>query len=206
MTSPNSELLKRPRVWGSMVVVLVLALGWWFAWMSPEGAKLASVRAEQARQQQTEVSLTSELTMLRADATRVRLASPFLARFGRAIPALPDAPSIVEQVYQLAVQDNVTLQSITDDSVVSAGLGYSTIPVSMSVAGGHDALLAFVAGLYQLPRLLTIQTLDLSGTTSVLSSGNASYTASIGATAYTTYVAPTPGSVAATGVAPAATG
>ena len=206
MTSVNSQLLKRPRVWGSLVAVLVLVLAWWFAWMSPESTKLASVRAQQASQRQTEASLTAELAMLRADATRVRIASPFLAHFAQAIPAAPDAPSLVEQVYRLAVQDNVTLQSITDDNVVSAGTGYSTIPVSMSVAGGHDALLAFVAGLYQLPRLLTIQTLDLSGTTSVLSAGNASYTASIGATAYTTYVAPTPGSVAATGVAPTTSG
>ncbi len=187
MSTTSLGMLARPRISGAALVVVGLALAWWFAWMSPEGAKLASVRQQQVTQKVTAARLSAELAALRADATHVRKASPFLERFAKAIPDVPDSPAIVEQVYQLAQQDGVTLESITDDTLSATKLGYSTIPVAMSVSGGRDALLGFVAGLYRLPRLVTIQSLSLSGSGSVLASGNAKYTASISATAYTTY-------------------
>jgi Tfp pilus assembly protein PilO len=197
MNTINRDLLNRPRVWVSLALVTVLALGWWFGWMSPEATKLASVRARQVGQRATVASLASQLAKLRADAKRVQAASPFLQRFGAAIPAQPDSPGIVEQVYHLSVRDRVSLSSITDDVLSAASGSYSTIPVSMTVSGGHDAVLSFVAGLYKLPRLLTIQSLNLTGITSVLATGNSTYSATISATAYTTYVAPAHGSTAA---------
>lgn len=207
MKTPDASLLTRPKVWGPALLVVVVAIAWWFAWMRPESSKLASVRRQETEQRALQASLTAELMTLRAEAKQVHRASPFLDRFAKAIPAAPDSPEIVVQVYDLSVQDNVTLQSITDNTIDPTTSGYSTIPVSLSVSGGHDSLLAFLAGLYHLPRLLTVQSVSLSGKGSILSSGQESYSASIGATAYTTYVPSAAGTatVAAPTTAPPST-
>jgi len=196
MKTVDIDLLRRPRVWGSIIVVLVALAGWWFGWMNHESNKLASIHQQQATQQATVASLSLELKTLRDEAKRVRAASPFLKRFGAAIPADPDAPALVVQVYRLAQKDGVTLASITDDTLDPVGTAYSTMPVSLSVSGPHDALLQFLDGLYRLPRLLTIQSFSLTGPGNVLASGAASYSAGITATAYTTYVGGTSGSPA----------
>lgn len=182
------SLLRRRSVAVPLAGMLVLLLAWWFAWMSPEGTKLASVRQQQVTEQQTDTRLMLQLAALRADAARVKHDAPFLKSFAAAIPSAPGAPDLVVAVYRLATQDGVELQSITDDTVSSSGLGYSTVPVALSVSGPHDALLSFVSGLYGLPRLLTIQSISLSGTGNLNASSSALYTASISATAYTTYL------------------
>jgi Tfp pilus assembly protein PilO len=200
--------LARPKVIVPVVGVLVLVLAWWFAWMSPEGAKLASVRRQQQEQQVQAASLAAQLARLRADAKQVRAASPFLKRFASAIPSVPDSPGIVEQIYRLSVSDGVSLESITDNTLDPTSQGYSTIPVTLSVSGPHDSVLAFLSGLYKLPRLLTLQTVNLSGTGDVLASGLESYDATVDATAYTTYVVSSPSTavVSTTTTTPPTTG
>jgi Tfp pilus assembly protein PilO len=192
-----TDLLKRPRVLGTLVALIVITLGWWFAWMVPQEHKLEQVRAQQATQQATVSSLATELAQLRQEAKRVQVANPFLKRFADAIPASPDAPSLVEQVYRLSITDGVTLGSITDDTLDATTSGYSTIPVSITAQGPHDNVIQFVAGLYKIERLLTIQTLNLTGSASVLAIGGSAFTVSIAATAYTTYIAPATGPAAA---------
>lgn len=188
MSAPSRALARRPAVLVSVLGVVVLVIAWWFAWMAPEGTKLAGIRQQQVTAQQTETRLDLRLVQLRAEAKQVKAAAPFLKRFSQAIPATPDAPDLVVAIYRLSVADGVSLQSVTDDSVQPTGLGYSAIPVAMSVQGPHDQLLSFIAGLYKMSRLLTIQTVSLSGNGNLDAPSFASYTASITATAYTTSV------------------
>jgi len=183
----SRELFKRPIVIASLLGVLLVAIGWWFAWMSPESAKLASVRAQQVQAETTRSALLFRLEELQHDAKQAKAAATYLSRFGRAIPSYPDAPGLVVQVYDLATRDNVKLLSITDNSLIADGR-YSTIPVSVNVSGGHDNVLSFVKGIYSIPRLLTIQSLSLSGTGNVNQSSSVSTTATISATAYTLHV------------------
>jgi len=188
MTSRSRSLAKRPAVLVSIFGIVALALGWWFAWMSPEGSKLAGIRQQQIAERATETRLDLRLVQLKAEAKQVRAAAPFLKQFATAIPSIPDAPDLVVEIYHLSVNDGVSLQSVTDDSVQTGTLGYSTIPVALSVSGPHDQLLAFIDGLYHMSRLLTVQSVTLSGNGNLNSSSAANYTASISATAYTTSV------------------
>lgn len=187
----SRQLFTRPIVLASLFGVVALAAGWWFAWMSPQSAKLASVREQQVQAEASRSALLFRLEELQQDAKQATAATAYLSRFDRAIPAYPDAPGLVVQVYDLATRDNVKLLNITDNSLIADG-GYSTIPVSIDVSGGHDDVLAFVKGLYSIPRLLTIQTLSLSGAGNVNQSSSVSTTATISATAYTLQVEKTP--------------
>ncbi len=179
------ELIRKPLVIGSIAGVLILLIVWWFAWMQPEGHKLDGIRQQQQLDLQKVSSLQLQLAQLEAEAKVVRASSPFLKYFAAAIPSSPEAPTLVVQLYHLATQMGVKLQSVTDNSV-SPAAGYSTIPLAISVSGPHDSVFNFVKGLYSLSRLVTIQTIGLSGTGDLNASGNGLYSASISATAYTT--------------------
>lgn len=181
------DLIRKPLVIASVVGTLVLLIAWWFAWMQPESHKLTSIHAQEQQDQQQVASLRSELATLQAEQKVVKSASPFLNLFAAAIPPAPEQPSLVVQLYHLANRTGVKLQSVTDNSV-SPATGYSVIPVSISISGGHNGVERFVAGLYKLPRLLTIQSLGLSGTGDLNASGSSPYSATISATAYTTSV------------------
>jgi type IV pilus assembly protein PilO len=191
MSFQSGSLIRRRAVLVSVAGIVVIALAWWFAWMGPEGHKLVAVRQQQTSDQQLQLQLDLQLIALKAEAKQVHAAAPFLRTFEAAIPSSPDAPDLVVSVYNLATKDGVNLQSITDDSVNSSGLGYATVPVSLAVAGPHDAVLAFVNGLYGLSRLVTIQSVSLGGNGNLNASNSAAYTASISATAYTTQVTTT---------------
>jgi Tfp pilus assembly protein PilO len=164
-------------------IVLAVPL-WWFAWMAPAGSKVAAENSARSAAQAQRALLLERLDELRADRAEASAARRYLARFAAAVPATPDAPGLVVQVYKLASEDGVKLMSITDDTEVAAS-GYSTIPVSLEVIGGRNNLVAFVDGLYGISRLLTIDALSFSGSGDVNRSSGATMTASVSATAYT---------------------
>lgn len=200
MNLSQSFLFRRRGLVAPILAVFLGALVWWFAWMAPTGSHLAS--AEVARRSDTAAitALQQRLVQLRADARNETAAKDFVRRFGRAIPPLADAPELVSQVYALALRSGVKLQAITDDTVVRAGSNYSAVPVSLTVAGSQDSIVAFVDGMYRLPRLLTVQKLQLSGPSSgdVITGFGGTDIATIEATAYTTSLALSPGGAATT--------
>jgi Tfp pilus assembly protein PilO len=179
------DLLRRPKFIAAVLVPLALVVAWWFAWMAPQNRHLASAHTQQTQAELQQSELNDRLVQLQHEATQVKAAAPFARRFSAAIPSTPDAPGLVNQVYALSQRAGVQLQGITDDSVNSEKT-YSSIPVDIEATGKHNAIVAFVDGLYQLPRLLTVQSLDLSGSGPLNVSGNGQYQVSISATAYTT--------------------
>lgn len=192
MTGTSRSLLRRPILWGPLLAVALLA-AWWLAWMKPQGAKLASARLQRVTDEATVASLQAKIAHLHAVAQREQKAKDFLDAFAGQIPSSPEAPQLVVQVYRLASRDHLKLESITDNAVDPAGAGYSTIPVSLTVSGPQGGITAFVSGLYHLPRLVTIQQLDLTGPANgdVVVGGGGAYHATISATAYTTSVTAT---------------
>lgn len=183
------RLIRRPIAIGAIFGVLGLLLAWWFVWMAPEGQKLVSVRMQESTDQMARDSLVATLAQLKLESKQSSSERSFITRFVADIPPEQDAPSLVVLVYRLAVRDGVKLQSITDNTVSPSSSELSTVPVTMAVSGAHDAIVQFVSGLYRLPRLLTIQSLALAGSGNVNAKSATTYTATISATAYTTYVA-----------------
>lgn len=184
------ELLKRPVFVLATLGLFVLAGAWWFAWMSPQQRHLSSLHQQVLEGDLLEANLNAQLLQLQRESKELKASGGFPSRFERAIPPAADAAELVTQLYKLSQRSGVTLENITDDTVKAQSPAYSSIPVSISVSGGHNAVVNFVDGLYELPRLLTVQTLSLSGAGALNASSNAQYTATISATAYTTLVQP----------------
>lgn len=190
MTHSLTALVRRRRLLVLVAASVLGALAWWFAWMAPTGSRLVRAQAAEVTSRATVASLQQRLVELQRAARHAGAARAFVGRVGRAIPASADAPQLVSQIYALALASGVKLQAITDDTVVRAGADYSAVPVTLSLSGRQAGIVAFVDGLYHLPRLITIQQLQLSGPggVDVVAGTRGVETASINATAYTTAV------------------
>jgi len=193
----NRDLLKSRVLLAVAGGVIVLLLVWWFAWMSPEGAKLTSVQQQVTTDQANKQQLNLELLALQAEKKLVKKELPYLKKVETAIPPTEDPPGIVDELNTLANQTGCTLSSVSvSDTVTPSGAtGLSIIPVSFTLSGKHRAVFNFLKHFYTLKRLMTISTVGLAppGTNpNILNIGDGeSYSLSVTADAYTTYAAPT---------------
>jgi Tfp pilus assembly protein PilO len=192
----NFDLLKSKVVLIVTGAVVVLLLVWWFAWMTPEANKLASVQQQVTSDSNTVTRLNLELIGLKAEKKLVLSELPFLKKVTEAIPQTPDPPGIVDSLNTLSNKTGCDLLSVTpaDAPVASGVVGLSDIPVSFTISGTHKNVFAFLKGFYAMPRLMTINSVGLSaGDTNpnILAVGDGqAYSVTVSATAYTTYVAP----------------
>ena len=196
LRSVNLDLLKSKVVLIVTASVLVLLLVWYFAWMSPEGAKLNTVQQQVTSDTAMVQSLNAELTALQAEKRLVLKELPYLKKVTTAIPPNAAQPDIVNQLSTLANDTGCSLGTVSpaDTATASATPGLSTIPVSFTFTGTHKNVFRFLNDFYKLQRLMTINTLALApagANPNILAVGDGQqYTVTVSATAYTTYVAP----------------
>lgn len=166
LRSLNLDVVKRPRVLAAIGGILLLLIVFYFAWWSPEGHKLSSVKTQ-------ELSQATQITTLQANLRQAELESEFVSKyqtylsfFSNQVPVLPEEGQLVYELGRLSNADGVDLTSVSADTTVAAvpPATLSTIPVSMTVTGAHDNILRFLAGIYTLPRLITIQSIQPSPT------------------------------------------
>ncbi len=192
ISSLNMEALRRPRIILTLGALLLLAGVWYFAWWSPEGHKLASVQQQQLVEQQRVDQLQTSLNILEHENSIVRRYRSFLTFFGSEVPVQPEQGQLVYELGKLERADNVQLTSIDVSTTTPAASGQalSTIPITMSVTGPHSNVMRFLSDLYQLPRLVTIQSVAPSptqgtgGAYDVLGHDSVPFNLSITGTAY----------------------
>lgn len=162
----NLDVLKRPRVLIAFGVVLVVLLAWYFAWWSPENSKLTAVKTQETSLANQVSSLNAQLVQYREDAKIVSRYRNFLTNFSQAIPVQPDAPQLTTALSALEKTTNVNIATLDDATTVAPAPGSTlgTIPLTMTVAGSHAAVLEFVTDLYKMKRLITVQAANPSAT------------------------------------------
>jgi Tfp pilus assembly protein PilO len=188
----NFDMLKSKVVLITTGIVIVLFIVWWFAWMTPEASKLATVQQQIMADNTTATQLNMELILLKAERKLVLRELPYLKKVTVAIPPTEDPPGIVDSLNTLANKTGCDLLSVTPSNFPSPSsvTGLSVIPVTFSVTGVHKNLFAFLKNFYAMTRLMTIDSVSLApgGTTpNILAVGDGQpYSMSVSATAYTT--------------------
>lgn len=188
----NFDMLKSKVVLITTGIVIVLLIVWWFAWMTPEASKLATVQQQIMADNTTATQLNMELILLKAERKLVLRELPYLKKVTVAIPPTEDPPGIVDSLNTLANKTGCDLLSVTPSNFPSPSsvTGLSVIPVTFSVTGVHKNLFAFLKNFYAMTRLMTIDSVSLApgGTTpNILAVGDGQpYSMSVSATAYTT--------------------
>ncbi|MHB1987463.1 MAG: type 4a pilus biogenesis protein PilO [Acidimicrobiales bacterium] len=192
LKSANLDVLRRPRLLLTIVGTIVLAAIWYLAWWSPEGTKLASVQAQQLQAQQQVASLDATLAQIDHENQIVQKYQGFLTFFGSEVPVQPEQGQLVYMLGKLERSDNVNVTSIDVSSTAPPATGstLSTIPITLALSGPHDNVMRFLADLYALPRLITIQSVAPSATAAskgaydILGHDGVPFSLSLTATAY----------------------
>ena len=148
----------------------VLAVAWWMALMSPAGSHLTKLKAQQQSLESNAQSLTGQLATLKQQKAHSASLEAAQARDNAAMPATVDLPGFINQMNALAAQAGVDMSSLsptapsTGAATGAASSGsYRTMTVSIAFKGTYGQVMTFLQGLYQLPRLLTVDTVSVSG-------------------------------------------
>lgn len=190
-----SVLRTNIRIVITVAAVLVLLLVWQLAWMSPKASEVASDRSTAIADQARVTQLDLQIQTLVEESRQVRHLLPYLKRFPSEIPPQPQYGQLVHEIQDLEQETGVSVNPLSVPRIALATTGVTAIPVNMTLSGGHDAILSFLAGLtgsgpHAIERLVTVQSVGLQGNGDVLASSNAPYTAGLSCTAYTTATSP----------------
>jgi Tfp pilus assembly protein PilO len=161
---PNFDAVKRPVTLISIASVLLLALLWWFLWMSPQGAKLSTVNTQIQTLTNQDQILQATLATDRQQSAKVNLYAGYLKMFSAAVPEVPDAGGLTTALATLAdsISPALHITSITDDGAV-AGTPLGTVPLSLQLTGPRQDCFAFLNDLYnpaKMARLITISSFE----------------------------------------------
>ncbi len=191
LDSINLNALKRPFVLVTVGALILVAALWWLLWMTPEANKLTTVQAQQTQLKSQLDTLNLTLQLDKRQAAKVKQYAGYLSMFAAAVPPIPEAPQLTTELANLANVTSVRLTSLSDDTTVP-GAPLSTIPITMSVQGPRQNVMAFLQGIYNqslIARLITVSAFTptpsgANASANVLKPSLAQYTASITATAY----------------------
>lgn len=130
------------------------------------------VRAVEERLAGSLALANSPLGIARAQAALFRKAETDLAEFRRAIPAKEQFTVFLAELFSLAGGAGLTLDRITYSPKDDAESGLLHYPLSFSVQGDYVQIKKFIHSLEQSPRIIAIEEISLSGSSSETTHGN----------------------------------
>jgi len=158
-----------------LVGVLVLAL-WYTMLFKPTRAKATKAKAEAQTQQDQLAPLQAKLAQARNDAANAAEIKTQLADLQRALPDNPALAAFIRDANAIASASGVAWQSVTHAAPVPGIGGVNSITVGIQVKGTYGEVLDYVGKLAAMQRLLVVDNLQLSSTTSAGGAGDANAT------------------------------
>lgn len=161
--SPTRSAPRRRMVLVGLVVAAVVVV-WLFAFFLPQSRKLTSLQAERTALQQTVAQDDARLQHLRTEAHHVNQIDAMYRQLQGDVPATEQLYTYIHTISRAAASAGVSITSLQPSSLAAvSGTAYSAVPITASVKGTYDHVLAFLKALYRLPRLTDVNTLSISG-------------------------------------------
>jgi Tfp pilus assembly protein PilO len=113
----------------ALVAVLAVVAGGWFLLVSPQRANVTSLNQQTTTQEQTNASLQTKISALRAELVELPEAQAQLAAVARRLPPDLAEVSLIQTLSKAAIDANVDLQIITPGAPVAV-----TAPVAATLA------------------------------------------------------------------------
>lgn len=150
---------------------IVLLAIWYVALFHPETKQLTSAHRAHAAAEQQISSLQSQVSQLQVIERQIPADKKKYAVLTKALPDTPQLNTVLRQLHQAAVTSGAFLSSVnpTAPAAVASGSGPSggvSLQVQMSATGSYAQLMRFLSLLATMPRVLVVDHLTLSGSTS----------------------------------------
>ena len=156
-----------------LVGVLVLAL-WYTMLLKPTRAKVSDVKAETQTQQGKLAPLQAQLAQARSDASHAAEIKAELDDLQRALPDNPALAEFIRDANSTASASGVAWQSVTHAAPTPGVGGVNSITVGIQVKGTYAQVLDYVGRLAAMKRLLVVDNLQLTSSTTAGSDASAS--------------------------------
>lgn len=144
------------------VVAIAVVVAWSLAFYLPETHKLQGLDAQQTSLHSIVVADQARLQRVKTEAAHVTQIKAMHQRLEGYVPASPDLYTYIHTISAAAKSAGVTITSLSPGGSVPV-TGYSAIPITASVKGTYDQVVAFLKDLYALPRLTDINDVYISG-------------------------------------------
>jgi Tfp pilus assembly protein PilO len=140
----------------ALLALVVCAVGY-FAVVAPERSKISSLQDQIA-------SAQTELTVVQGpNATPTPFRASDLFRLAKAMPSANDMPGIVIELRNVAARSSVQVTSVRPAQPVPLALGYSALPLAITVSGKYTAISRFMGLLRNDVRLVGAAGLEVGG-------------------------------------------
>jgi len=162
------KLTSRATVTGRSVLValgvVVVVVVWVFAFYLPQTKKLSNLDAQRTSLQGTVAADQARLLQLEKEAQHVTQIRAMYTKLESYVPSTVNVYTYIHTISAAAKSASVTITSLEPGMLTAAsGTSYSSIPITASVRGTYDHLLAFLKDLYNLPRLTDVNTISVTG-------------------------------------------
>lgn len=160
--SPRVKITRR----GVIVVAVAVAvlLAWLLAFFLPESHKLDGLDAQKTSLQSTEAADEARLQQVKNEEQHVGQIDAMYQRLKGYAPTTEQVYTYIHTISAAAKSAGVTITALSPTGLVAVpDTNYSAVPITASVKGSYDHMLAFLKALYNLPRLTDVNDVSLTG-------------------------------------------
>ncbi len=149
------------------LAVLLATVAWWFFLIGPRNTSIADLEDERFVAVDTEQRLRVQIRQLQDIRDREVEYAAAVGRLDALIPERPRLEEFIEQVYTLAGETGIDLQSLSPSVPAPAtdGTDLRQISVSAQIEGEFFEILGFLFGLSDMERLVRVDGVALSSST-----------------------------------------
>ena len=151
----------------SVLVVLgivAVIVAWVLAFYLPQTHKLSGLSSERVTLQSTLAADRARLQQLEKEAQHVTEIRAMYNQLDGYAPHTERVYTYIHTLSHTAKRAGVSIGSLQPGPLQTVhSTAYSAIPITASITGTYDQLLAFIKGLYDLPRLTDVNALTISG-------------------------------------------
>jgi Tfp pilus assembly protein PilO len=167
-SSETTSVLRTPKVILAIVVAVVILIVWLLVFLLPSNSKISSYRAQLPQLQAKQAQLNAEVEKLQKIAAGQGPLTAKLAQLATAVPPASDDNAnlnYLHSIYATEAQAGVTQLTISEISAPASAQTSTivAIPITLSIQGTYDQGVIFMKLLYNLPRLTTISSVDMTG-------------------------------------------
>lgn len=144
--------------------IVAALLVWLFVFFVPQSHKLGALHSEQAKLTSVIAKDNARVAKLKKESKHIGQIKSIDSSLRGYVPAHEDLYGYIRTLNQAAKAAGVSITSLTPHTLAAVtGTSYTAIAITATVRGTYPQLVAFLHGIYGLPRLTDVNGLTLSG-------------------------------------------
>ena len=172
------NLSLRQRIYGATAVaaLLIVAVFYFLLW-KPTSNKISTESSALAQAQQQLTTLNGQVSSLKSFQQQLPAAQAEANRLTSAVPTTPELSNFILALNSISQKSGISFISISPAQAIAASVGSSTatttanpnlyqVQVGLQVGGGYFQVLDFINRLDHLPRLVIVNSINLTSSNS----------------------------------------